>query len=61
MVLPDRCRLGLLGIALTGDDIRAAGVETAAGWGINWTGGFTRDNQSLPRPVRRVRGGDSAY
>ena len=61
MALPNGYRLRRINLTFTLYEIRAAGVETAAGWGVNWTGGFTRDNFSLLMPVRRVGRGDSLY
>tara|TARA_B100002003_G_C14099217_1_gene528657 strand:- start:250 stop:492 length:243 start_codon:yes stop_codon:yes gene_type:complete len=61
MPFPDRYRLWLLNIALIGDDIWTAWVKTTADWGINWAGGFARDNQSLLKSVRWVGGRNSGY
>lgn len=44
MVLVNGYHLRRLNLAFTSDDIRAAGVETAARWGINGAGWFTGDN-----------------
>lgn len=54
-------RLRLKSFTFAPNDIRAAGVETAAWGDINGAGGFTGDNQSLLESVRRVGGGDGAY